>query len=323
MKSPLLQSTVVITCLAGALAPAAYSQSYPSKPIRVIVASSAGSNPDTIGRIIGNGLSQALGQQVVIDNRAGAGGNIGGEIAARAPADGYTVFLAHTNHSINAHLYKKLTYDILADFAPVSMMALSYFAAAVHPSLPVKSIAELIKLAKSRPGDLTYASAGTGSGTYFTAEYFNGLAGIKMLHVAYKGGGPATAAVLSGETSVYFTPVATGLAHIRSGRLRALAVSSKKPLAELPGLAPIADTLPGFEMYSWAGFLVPVKAPKSVVETLHKAAVATIASPDVAKRLKDQTFVPVGSTPEEMAAQLRREIDKYAKLIKTIGLPPQ
>lgn len=316
-------ASIVAGCLAGLLACAASAQGYPAKPVRVIVASSAGSNPDTIARLVGASLTQALGQQVVVDDRAGAGGNIGAEIAARAPADGYTLFMAHTNHSINPGLYKKLTYDILNDFSPITLMALSYFAAAVHPSLPAKSPRDLIRIARSRPGELTYASAGTGSGTYFTAEYFNSLAGVKMLHVAYKGGGPALAAVLAGETSVYFTPVATGLPHIRSGKLRALGVSSPKRLAELPGIPTIADTLPGYEMYSWAGLLAPAKTPKAIVETVHNAAVSALKSPETDKRLKELGFISVGGSPEEMSAHLKTEIGKYTKLIHQIGLPPQ
>lgn len=323
MSPRLFVASIGAGCLAGVFACAAWPQSYPAKPVRILVASSAGSNPDTIARVVANGLTQAFGQQVVVDDRAGAGGNIGAEIAARAPADGYTLFMAHTNHSINPGLYKKLTYDILNDFSPVTLMALSYFAAAVHPSLPAKTLRDLINIAKARPGDLTYASAGTGSGTYFTAEYFNSRAKVKMLHVAYKGGGPALAAVVAGETSVYFTPVATGLPHIRSGKLRPLGVSSLKPLAELPGVPAIAETLPGYEMYSWAGLLVPAKTPKAIIDAVHKAAVSALTNPETGKRLKDLGFIAVGGSSEEMAAQLRKEIDKYAALIRQIGLPPQ
>jgi tripartite-type tricarboxylate transporter receptor subunit TctC len=309
---------ILATCAVGAAA-----QSYPSKPLRLIVASSAGSNPDTVARIVVNSLATILGQQIVVDNRAGAGGNIGAEIAARAPADGYTVFYAHTNHSINPGLYRKLNYDLLKDFVPVSLVALSSFVAAVHPSVPVKTVPELIKLAKSRPGDLTYASAGIGSGTHFAAEYFNGMAGTKLLHVAYKGGGPAIAAAISGETAIYFVPIAVGLPHFRSGKLRALGVSMPKPVADLPGVPPIADTLPGYEMYSWAGLMLPAGAPQLAVDTLHKAAVAALANADTARRLKELAVVPVGSPPAELTEHCRKEIDKFAKLIRSIGLPQQ
>jgi tripartite-type tricarboxylate transporter receptor subunit TctC len=310
-------------CALAACACACAAQSFPAKPLRLIVASSAGSNPDTVARIVVSALAPILGQQIVVDNRAGAGGNIGAELAARAPADGHTVFYAHTNHSINPALYRKLSYDLLKDFVPVSLVALSSFVAAVHPSVPVRTVSELIRLAKSRPGDLTYASAGIGSGTHFAAEYFNGMAGVKLLHVAYKGGGPAVAAAISGETAIYFVPIAVGLPHFRSGKLRALGVSMPQRVADLPGVPAIAETLPGYEMYSWAGLMLPAGAPQLAVDTLHKAVVSALANADTARRLRELAVVPVGSGPAELTAHCRKEIDKYAKLIRSIGLPQQ
>jgi tripartite-type tricarboxylate transporter receptor subunit TctC len=302
---------------------AAWAQSYPIKPVRVIVASSAGSNPDTVGRIVASGLAQAFGQQVIVDNRAGAGGNIGAEVAARAPADGYTLFLAHTNHSINATLYHKLSYDIVNDFSPVTMLALSPFVAVVHPSLPARSVRELLNIAKARPGDINYASAGTGSGTYFAAEYFNGLGKVRMAHVPYTGGGPALTSVLAGETTVYFTPIATGLPHMRSGRLRALGVTAPKRLAGLPGVPPIAETLPGYEVMAWAGLMVPAKTPREMVESVHKAAVAVLGKPEISKRLEDLGYLVVTNQPDEMRAYVKSEISKYATIIRQVGMPLQ
>jgi tripartite-type tricarboxylate transporter receptor subunit TctC len=318
-----LVTSIATGCLAIVFACAAWAQTYPGKPVRVLVASSAGSNPDTVARVVAAGLTQVFGQQVIVDNRAGAGGNIGAELAARAPADGYAVFLAHTNHAINATLYQKLSYDIINDFSPVSLLALSPFVATVHPSLPVKSLRDLVNIAKARPGDLTYASAGTGSGTFFAAEYFNGMAKVKMLHVAYKGGGPALAAVVAGETSVYFTPIATGLPHIRSGKLRPLGVTAPKRLAELPDVPAIAETLPGYEVLAWAGLMVPARTSRAIVDSLHKAAVSVLHNPDVAKRLNELGYLVVGNRPEELAAYVKLEIEKYAKLIRQIGLPLQ
>lgn len=318
-----LVTSMAIGCLASVFACAAWAQSYPSKPVRLLVASSAGSNPDVVARVVAGSLTQVFGQQVIVDNRAGAGGNIGAEVAARAPADGYTVFLAHTNHSINATLYRKLSYDLTNDFSPVSLLSLSPFVATVHPSLPVKSLRDLVNLAKARPGDLTYASAGTGSGTFFAAEYFNGMAKVKMLHVAYKGGGPALAAVVAGETSVYFTPIATGLPHIRSGKLRPLGVTAPKRLAELPDVPAIAETLSGYEMLAWAGLMVPARTSKGIIDSLHKAAVSVLNNPDTSKRLNELGYLVVGNRPEELGAHVKSEIDKYAKLIRQIGLPPQ
>ncbi|HEV7800022.1 MAG TPA: tripartite tricarboxylate transporter substrate binding protein [Burkholderiales bacterium] len=316
-------TSIAVTCVAQVFACTAWGQAYPSKPVRMIVASSAGSNPDTIGRVIAQGLSQTLGQQVVVDDRAGAGGNIGADIAAKAAPDGYTIFLAHTNHSINASLYRKLNYDLLHDFTPLTLVATSAFVAVVHPSLPVKTVRDLLNIAKARPGDLNYASAGTGSGTYFAAEYFNGLGKVKMQHVGYAGGGPALTSVLSGETSVYFTPLATGLSSIRSARLRALGVTSVKRVAELPDVPTIADTLPGYEVLSWAGLMAPVKTPKDVSAAVHKAALAALNRPDVRKRFEDMGFMVVSSRPEEMEAYIKVEIDKYAKLIRDVGMALQ
>jgi tripartite-type tricarboxylate transporter receptor subunit TctC len=319
----LIAGSILAGCIACVFPCTAGAQTYPSKPVRLVVASSPGSNPDTVGRIVANGLTQVFAQQVIVDDRAGAGGNIGADIAARAPADGYTLFLAHTNHSINATLYRKLSYDLLRDFSPVTLLALSAFVAAVHPTVPAKSVRDLLNLAKARPGDLNYASAGTGSGTFFAAEYFNGMGNVNMVHVPYSGGGPALSSILAGETSVYFTPLATGLPHIRSGKLRALGVTSPKRLPELPNVPPIADTLPGYEVLAWAGLMVPVKTPRELVEAIHKAAVATLAKPDVSKRLEDLGYIVVTDRPEEMESYVKAQIDKYAKLIRQVGMPLQ
>lgn len=317
-----LARAIVFASMACGVTSAA-AQSYPVKPLRVLIASSAGSNPDTVTRTIAGDLARMWGQQVVVDNRAGAGGNIGAEIAARAPADGYNLFMAHTNHTINASLYRKLTYDLVSDFVPISLVALSPFVASVHPSLPVKSLRELINLAKSRPGDLIYASAGTGSGTFFCAEYFNGMAGVKMLHVAYKGGGPALTAIVSGETSVYFTPIATGMPHVRAGKLRALGVTSAKRLPEYPDVPAVAEALPGYEMQSWAGMMAPAKTPPAIIEAVHKTIVSVLATPEVRKRMADQGYLVVGGGPDALAAHIRTETERYAKLIRQIGLPQQ
>jgi tripartite-type tricarboxylate transporter receptor subunit TctC len=314
---------LALASLACMLTSHAAAQGYPQKPVRMIVASSAGSNPDTIGRVVANALTQLWGQQVIVDNRAGAGGNIGGEAAARAPADGYTLLMAHTNHSINPPLYRKLTYDILRDFAPVTLVGTSPFVLVVHPSLPVKSVAELIRIAKARPGDLNYASAGIGSGTFFSAEYFKGLAAVDMVHVPYTGGGPALASVVAGETTVYFTPIATGINHIRSGRLRPLGVTARNRLPQLPDVPPIAETLSGYEMMSWAGVMAPAKTPREVIESVLAATHKVLANADVRNRIEALGFNVVTSTPDELTAYVKGEIDKYGALIRRINLPQQ
>ena len=299
------------------------AQGYPIKPVRLIVASSAGSNPDVLARIVAAGLAPVLGQQVVIENRAGAGGNIGAEVAARAPSDGYTLFLVHTNHPINTALYPKLGYDLFTDFAPITQLAISAFVLVVHPSLPVKSVRELVALAKARPGAITFSSAGTGSGTHLAAEYFNGMVKVKMLHVAYNGGGPALTAIASGEASVYFTPISTGMAHILGNRIRPLGVTTAKRLRELPEVPAIGDTVPGYEFTSWAGLMVPVKTPKNVIDTVHKAAIAVLKNPETGKRLDSAGFVAIGNRPEDLAAHIKSEVEKMAKLIRRIGLRPE
>ena len=301
----------------------ASAQSYPVKPVRLIVASSAGSNPDVLARIVSAGLAQVLGQQVVVENRAGAGGNIGAEVAARAPADGYILFMIHTNHPINTALNPKLGYDIFTDFAPITQLAVSAFVLVVHPSLPARSVRELVSLARARPGAIAFSSAGTGSGTHLAAEHFNSMVKVKMLHVAYKGGGPALTAIASGETAVYFTPISTGMPHITGKRLRPLGVTTTTRLRELPAVPAIAETVPGYEFASWAGLMAPAKAPKIVVDTVHKAAVAALKIPETAKRLGDAGFVSIGNRPEDLAAHMRREVDKFTRLVRQIGLRPE
>ena len=297
--------------------------SYPVKPVRLIVASSAGSNPDVLARIVAAGLVPVLGQQIIVENRAGAGGNIGAEAAARAPADGYTLFVIHTNHPINAALYPKLNYDIFTDFAPITQLASSAFVLVVHPSLPARSVRDLIALAQARPGEITFSSAGTGSGTHLAAEHFSSMAKLRMQHVAYKGGGPALAAIVAGETTVYFTPISTGLQHIRGNRLRPLGVTTRGRLPDLPGVPAVAETVKGYEFTSWAGLMAPVQAPRQVVDVMHKAAVAALKDPGTVKRLQAAGFLGIGNSPDDLEAVLRLEVDRFTKLIRAIGLRPE
>ena len=221
-------------CLACQFAASGWAQGYPIKTVRLLVSFSAGSGSDTIGRIIAGGLTQVFGQQVIVDNRAGAAGNIGAEIAAKAPPDGYTVFLVNMGHAANVTLYSNLPYDLMRDFAPVTQVASSPSIAVVHPSLPVKSITELVKLAKARPGAINYSSGGVGTPTFVAGELFKAQAGVDMLHVPYRSGGEAITAVVTGEVSVYFAPLSTALPHVRQGRLRALAVTTARRLSLLP-----------------------------------------------------------------------------------------
>ena len=291
------------------------AQDYPSKPIRYIVTSSPGSGLDIYGRIIAGGLTEVLGQQVFVENRAGAGGNIAAAIAAKAPADGYTLLQINNNHTINVTLYRNLTYDVIRDFSPIAKVFQSPYIIAVHPSLPVKSISELIKLAKSRPGELTYSSAGAGSGTFMATALFKSQTGVDMLHIPYVGGGPALRAVLSGEVPVYSPPLSSAITHIPQ-RLRALAVTSGKRHALLPEVPTVAESVPGYEFDGWTGLMVPVNTPKEVIARVGSAVVSALNSPEASKRLRDLGNDFVGDQPGELAAFLKQDIEKMAKLIR-------
>lgn len=297
-----------------------HAQQYPAKAIRYIVPSSAGSAVDTIGRVVAAGLTDVLGQQVIVDDRPGAGGNIGAAVAAKAPPDGYTVVQVNNNHTTNVTLYKNLQYDLLRDFAPVTQLASSPYVIVVHPSLPVKTVADLVKLAKAQPGVVRYASAGAGSGTFMVTELLKSQAKLNMLHVPYNGGGPAITSVVSGETVLYGAPFSVALPFLKQGKLRPLAVTSPKRLPAFPQYPTVAETIPGYEFTAWAGLMVPAAAPKQVIDTLHKAAVTALHKPDVAKRLSDLGYVPVGDQPHELVAAMKVEIEKMAKLIRENNL---
>jgi len=323
MKIPRLPRTAVLLgCLVAIAAPQASAQDYPSKPLRYIVPSSAGSAVDTIGRIVAGGLGEVVRQQVVVENRAGAGGNIGAAVAAKMPPDGYTLLQINNNHTTNATLYRNLTYDLVRDFAPVTQLALSPYLIVVHTSLPVKNIAELIKLAKSRPGAINYASAGVGSGTFMATELLKSQAGINLQHLPYNGGGPALTAVVSGEASVYGAPLATALPMIKQGRLRPLGLSTAKRLALLPDYPTVAETVPGYEFNAWAAILVPAGTSKETITAIRNAVIAALKRPEVNRRLTDLGYVIVADQPEELAAQIKVEIAKMAKLIRDNNLTP-
>lgn len=313
-------AALLFVCTVGALTADAWAQEYPAKPVRYMVPSSAGSAVDTIGRIVAGGLTEVLGQQFIVENRAGAGGNIGAAVAAKAAPDGYTVLQVNNNHSTNVTLYKNPGYDLVRDFAPVTQLASSPYVFVVHPSLPVKSVSELIKLAKARPGAISYASAGVGSGTFMVTELLKSQAGLDMLHVPYNGGGPALTSVLSGETVVYGAPLSVALPFIRQGKLRPLGLSTAKRLALLPDYPTVSESVRGYEFTAWAGILVPVKTPKEIIATLRNATVKALNRPEVSKRLSELGYVPVGDQPHELAAYIKAEIDKMAKLIRQNNL---
>ena len=266
-------------------------------------------------------MQGALGRQFVVENRTGAGSNIGPEFVARSPPDGYTLLQMTISHAVNVTLYKSLGYDIVRDFAPVTQLATEPAVLVVHPSLPARTVAELIALAKAQPGALTYSSGGTGTFTFLAAELFNGQAAIKMLHVPYKGGGPALTAVIAGEVTVYFAPLGVAMPHLQSGRLRPLGVTTLKRLALTPGLPTIAESgLKGYESGNWFGLMVPAKAPKEVVATLHAAALAVLRNPATLKRLNDMAYVAVGGEADELAAHIRREVERLGRIVRALNL---
>lgn len=315
-------SLPVVLCAAlAATSPAGEAQQYPARAVRLIVASSPGSGVDIVSRILAQKLSTGLGQQVIVDNRAGAGANLGAEIAAKSPADGYTLFMGTPAHAINASMYSGLNYDIVRDFAPVSLVTTGQYVLIVHPSVPARTVKELIALARSKPGDLAYGSAGPGNSTHLAGELFNSMAGTTMLHVPYKGSGPGLIDLVSGQLQLYFANLTAGLPYIRSNRVRALAVTGPVRTPLLPALPTVAEAgLPGYAVTGYFGVLVPTGTPAGIIARLNGEIVKAVRAPDVRASLAAEGAEPVGSSPEEFAAFIREEITRWAGAVKTAGL---
>jgi tripartite-type tricarboxylate transporter receptor subunit TctC len=317
-------TAVAALSLALASSPAAAQSAYPSKPVRFIVPSAAGGGTDIIARAIAQKLSEALGQQFVVENRPGAGQMIGIELAARAPADGYTILMAASTLAINPIMYKKVTYDPLRDFAPITQAASLPNVLVVNPSVPATSLRELIALAKREPGKLAYASAGVGTSPQMSVELLKSMAGIDMLHVPYKGTTPGVVDLLAGQVQLMTPNVLTALPHIKAGKLRALAVTSAKRTEALPDVPTIAEAgVPGYDSTQWYGVLAPAGTPRPVVARLHDEMVRALRASDVKERLAADGAEPVGSSPEEFAAFIRAETQKWAKVAKAAGIRPE
>ena len=300
------------------------AQTYPARPIRAIVPYAAGRRRRRGGAPIAPRLGERLGQQVVIDNRPGATGNIGAELASRAAPDGYTVLIAGASIAINVSLYRKLAYDLVKDFAAVTSIAVSPNIVLVHPSLPARSIAELIALARARPGQLNYASGGSGSTLHLTAELFKSMTGIAITHIPYKGTGPALIAVISGESEIVMPPLAGTLAHVESGRLRALAVTSASRVKMLPQLPTVAEAgVPGFESGQRYGVFVPAATSPDIVIRLQTEIARVVRLPDVGRANHATGLDRYRETPEQFAAHVRQEIAKWAKVVKASGAHPE
>jgi tripartite-type tricarboxylate transporter receptor subunit TctC len=311
--------THIFAFLGAVLSTAAYAQGYPVKTVRYIVPSLPGGGSDIVGRMMAAHLSQTFKQQVVVDNRAGGGGNIGAEIAAKSMPDGHTIFQMAVTHTINVTLYKNLAYDLVRDFTPITRLASSPLVVTVHPSLSVKTLADLIHATKAKPGGINFASAGTGTPTHMAVELFNRRTGIELVHVPYKGGGGAQSSILAGETQIYFANIVTAMPHVQSGRLRALAVTSPKRVPLIPEYPTIAESgYPGYESETWFGLMLPVKTPKNVVAAVRSAALAALHAPEVNKRLIELAFIPIGDSAAEFTTYIQSEIATYGKLVREL-----
>lgn len=298
----------------------AIAQAYPAKPVRVVIPWPPGGSNDVVGRLVLQKLTQSLGQQFVVDNRAGASGSIGAELVAKAAPDGYTLMVHSTTHLGNGTLYKNLPYDVVKDFAGVALLSAQPGVLTVHPSLPVKSVREFIALAKSRPGQILYSSSGNGSAPHLSMALFISMAGINIVHVPYKGGVPQVTALVSGETQASLATISTVITHIRNGKLRPLGVSSAKPSKTLPGIPTVSGSgVPGYEMAPWIGVFAPAGTPKSIVDRLNAEVNKALAQPDIVQKLEAQALDPWPGTPEEFNARLKADFEKYAKLIKLSG----
>jgi tripartite-type tricarboxylate transporter receptor subunit TctC len=303
-------------CLAAG---AAAAQSYPVKPLRIVVPFAPGGPNDILARVIGQKLTEAWGQQTLVENRAGGGTVIGTEIVAKAAPDGYTLLMVSTSHTSNPAL-RKLPYDPIRDLEPVILVASGPNVVLAHPSLPARSIKELIAVARSRPGEVAYGSGGAGTSTHLSGAMVGLMGGVQMIHVPYKGAGPATIDLLSGQITWMVGTILPSMPHIRSGRLRALAVTGAKRSPVLPDVPPVADTLPGFEASSWYGISAPGGTPRDTVSKLNQEIARRINTPDVRERIAGEGAEIIGGSADQFGAFYRAEIDKWAKVIRAAGL---
>lgn len=316
--------STVLVVLTVALPDALAQSSYPDRPIRIVVPNAPGGTVDMLARLVAQGLSERLGRQVVVDNRPGAGTIIGSEIVAKAPPDGYTLLMSVSTLAVNPAIYKKMPYDALRDFAPITQTAFVPNLFVVHPSVPAKSVKEMIALARARPGEILYASSGQGTNPHLTMELFASMAQIRMIHVPYKGGTPAFIDLIAGRVAIMATNLASIMPHVRAGKLRALGVTSARRAAAAPEIPTIAEAgLPGYESVQWYGLLAPAKTPPEIIEKLHKEVVSTLRVPDNRARLASDGVEVVASSPEEFAAFLKAETVKMAKVVKAAGIQPE
>jgi tripartite-type tricarboxylate transporter receptor subunit TctC len=315
MQCALVLSACAITDIGASLA-----QNYPNGPVRVILPFPAGGGVDSAGRILTTRLSEAFGKSFVIENRGGANGNIGTEVVAKSARDGYTLLFTGAGFVTNPSLYKKTGYDAIGDFDPVSLMALGPNVLVVHPSLPVKTVRDLITLAKAKPGQVGFAGSGSGSTPHLAGELFNAMADVRMEHVPYRGSGPAMIGILGGETPVMFLPAINAGPHVKTGRLRAVAVTSTVRLAAMPDLPTVAESgLRGYESSQWYGLLAPIGTPEDILNTVSAQVAKIMQTAEMKQRMTEDGIVPVGSTRQQFAAHIRTELQKWAKVIRQSG----
>ena len=322
-RRSMLRLAAAVFAIAAAFAPlsAAQAQAYPTKTITIIVPFPAGGTTDILARILGQYMSTALGQPVVVDNRGGAGGNIGAQAAARAAPDGYTLFMGTVGtHAINATLYKKLPFDHVKDFAPLTRVAMVPNLLVAHPSQPYKTVKELIAYAKANPKKINYGSSGNGSSIHLSGALFESMAKVEMTHVPYKGSAPAVADLLGGQIAIMFDNMPSALQHVKSGKLRPLGVTSAKRSAELPDVPTIAVAgVPGYEATSWFGMFAPAKTPAEVTTKLHGVIVKALNDPEVKKKISEQGAEPHPESPTEFATFIRNETAKWGKVVRDSG----
>ena len=312
-----------LALIAAALALPAAAQNYPVRPVRIIVPVATGGGTDFLARAVARELSERMGRQFVVDNRAGAGGAIGGETAAKAAPDGYTLIMGYTaSHGINPAL-QKLPYDPVRDFTAITQVASATNMLVVHPAVPVKSIKDLIAHAKAKPGGLRYASAGTGSAPHMSGELFDLMAGTKMIHVPYKGAGPALTDVLAGHVQLTFTSLPAGLPHVKAGKVRPIAVTSPRRATLMPDLPTVSESgLSGFNTDQWYGLLGPAKLPAAIATKLHAETATSLKDEDLRKALINQGFEIVASSPDQFRTHIQNEVRKWAELVKKAGVKP-
>ena len=306
-----------MSCL---LAASVQAQPYPSKPVRVVVPYPPGGPTDIVARVLFQQVAESTGQQFVIDNRAGAGGNIGAEHVAKSPADGYTVLIGTTAHAINMSLLKALNYDVQKDLAPVSLLTQGPLVLVTHPQFPANSVKELIDMAKAKPGSLNFASSGNGQSTHLSAELFNSMAGTKMVHVPYKGSAPALSDLMTGQVGIMFDTTLSAMPFVRAGKLKALGVTSPQRTPAAPDVPTIAESgLPGYEVFAWNGVFVPAGTPKAIIAQLNEEIRKAMQLPQVRDKFSAQGFAASWNTPDQFGVFVRNEVDKWARTVKASG----